>query len=183
MKPTPTNPDSELRNKASQAFLQYHSYVKYIAFESAPTAEVQDDIVNDVFLYFTERADRWDFTRDLQPLLKTITKNIAKQYWRDYLKHLPETFRQIAEYAQLEMEQTSLDDNDSTQEMLAALDLCLAHLTPRSRSLIELHYLNEVSLAQVARETNQNVNTLHSMIFRIRQLLRRCMEKVLSGVS
>ncbi|MDO5552765.1 MAG: sigma-70 family RNA polymerase sigma factor [Planctomycetia bacterium] len=170
------------KDKAKKAFLEHYGLVRFIAFESAPQNDLLGDIVNDTFVYFVEHADRWEYDRDLRPLLKEVTRNIAMRHWREHVKHLPETLGEIAEILQRSTattdEQTGTSD---VSEELDAMKLCLAKLTAEQKKLIDAYYFGKVKLVVLAKESGIKEGTLRKMMYRIRAALRACIERVLKG--
>ncbi len=136
------------------------------------------DIVNDVFIYFVERADRWDYQRDLTPLLRTITQHIALRHWRQYIKNMPSTLRELFEFLRNDNE-TESERLENLEAEMAALDLCLIKLPQKYRQLIEAQYFGKIKLVEMADDLNIKIGTLKKTMCRIRSILRECIEKSL----
>lgn len=60
-----------------------------------------------------------------------------------------------------------------------ALKHCLLKLPERQQSMIRRRYLEEWSVADLARETGDNANAISQLLFRARQNLLNCMERAL----
>lgn len=63
---------------------------------------------------------------------------------------------------------------DQTDRRLFALQNCLNILSPEQRKLVIARYSKGTSLAQFARKTNQNADSLRATLFRVRTALRNC---------
>lgn len=177
-----SNKKAEHRHLAEKLFLEHSGYVRFIAFETVPIHHLISDIVHEVFILFIERSAEYDLVLDVRPLLKKITQNIALHFWRDHLKTLPESKRLLEEHIQSRVKNASsvLGTSDLEEEMVA-LDLCMKKLNPRCRILLEEYYFNDQSLVDLAKQMDQNVNTLRSTLFQIRKTLRKCIERIMKN--
>ncbi len=68
---------------------------------------------------------------------------------------------------------------DSTELRLAALRHCLPQLSPRSRHIVALRYIEGLSSTQVAERLGRNVRTIYVGLTRIHKALRECMQRQL----
>lgn len=73
-------------NAAAQAFLAHYSFVRTVANRAAPWPGLTDDIAQQVFLEFIRKAGRWDLSKDLRPLLATMTRMVALRHWREAMR-------------------------------------------------------------------------------------------------
>lgn len=170
------------KDRASALFLRYYHFVEAIAFRCAPSSELQSDIVHDAFLDFMKKADQWDLERDVRPLLRKITQNIALQYWRNHVRNMPEHLQMLAEKVQKKIssdeDQTA---NSNLDEQLAALEGCVERLSPRYRRLVRLFYFEKVPLERLSEETSFSLFALRKAMCRIRTALRECVERRLAA--
>lgn len=63
----------------------------------------------------------------------------------------------------------------------AYLRECLQRLMPRGKKLLELRYIRELSPSQIADQVGITRNTVNVSLYRVRELLRKCVEAKLSG--
>ncbi|MDO5553254.1 MAG: sigma-70 family RNA polymerase sigma factor [Planctomycetia bacterium] len=164
------------QKQASQAFLQNYHFVEKMAFRFAPSQQLQDDIVQDAFVDFVQKAEQWDLTQPIQPLLKRIVQISADRYWRSHMRNKPENLRKIAEL--LQSESCCDDSSVTTQEQLDALDTCLKKLAEKARILFEQHYFEEIPWKEIAQATGQSVESVYMAGSRIRAVLRECIDHV-----
>ena len=64
---------------------------------------------------------------------------------------------------------------------LRRLRECLDRLTPRARGLIEAHHRDGLALDQLAERFAAPPHALASLLWRVRQTLRRCLEREVHG--
>lgn len=164
------------QKQASQIFLSNYHFVEKMAFRFAPSQQLQDDIVQDAFLDFVQKAEQWDLGGPIKPLLKRVVQISADRYWRSHIRNKPENLRKIAEL--LQAESSSEESRVSTQEQLDALDTCLKKLAEKARILFEQHYFEEISWKDIAQATGQSVESVYMAGSRIRAILRECIDHV-----
>lgn len=168
------------QQRASRLFLENYNFVRFIAFEMSPSRQLLEDIVNSVFVTFVQKAETWDLNSDVKPLLRQITRNISLQFWREYLKTLPESMQKIAKNLQCQTSSIhSVLGSEDLEEQTMALEFCLKKLTDHSRKLIERYYFENIPLTRIALESGQKPLTLGKVVCRIRSKLRQCIERVL----
>src|SRR4030095_12052972 len=73
-------------------------FVRALALRLAPAPGLVEDIAQQVILEFLAKADQWDLTREVQPLLAGMTRNVARRCWREHTRALPEQTRELAEH-------------------------------------------------------------------------------------
>lgn len=66
---------------------------------------------------------------------------------------------------------------DSTDDMRAALEHCIELLPDRSRRVIELRYRQNKRVDGIATMLGSTANAVSGVLFRVRQVLRDCIEK------
>lgn len=67
----------------------------------------------------------------------------------------------------------------SMEEELGALDICMEKLSDRCRELLNAYYFEGKTLVLYAKEKNQKIGTVQNMLFRIREVLRKCVQSFL----
>ncbi len=72
---------------------------------------------------------------------------------------------------------------EGLEERHAALRNCLQKLRPKDRDLLHHRYATSSSLQQFATATNRSTGTLKAILFNLRALLRRCIERQLQAGS
>lgn len=74
-------------------------------------------------------------------------------------------------------------ETDELDERHAALRECLQKLRPKDRDLLHHRYATGSSLQQFATATNRSTGTLKAILFNLRAVLRRCIERQLQAAS
>ena len=152
-------------------------FVHALALRFAPAPGLADDIAQQVFLEFIAKADQWDLTRDVRPLLAGMTRNVARRCWRDHTRTLPEQTRELAEHIRALAEDQDVRWHD--KEETNALRRCLDRLPDKSRRLIELHYFVDLTSVDIAARMVMTAYAVRRALFRLRGQLRKCIQGVL----
>lgn len=162
------------REDASLFFFRNMDTVRLVAFCVSPAKHLLDDIVHDSYIQFVENASSWDYSRDLLPLLKKITRNMAFQHWKQYKKTLPDSIQELGEILRMRNES---GPSSSMQSMLAAMEHCLKKVSPENKEIFELHYIDGESIVELARKLQKKPSALYSFFTRMRSAIRKCIEK------
>ncbi|MDD3585780.1 MAG: sigma-70 family RNA polymerase sigma factor [Thermoguttaceae bacterium] len=169
------------RDEATSLFLRHYDFIRGVAFRHAPSRSLQEDIVNDVYIDFIEKYDQWNVDpNNLRPLFRKITQNIALQYWRDWVKNLPENVQKLLDYIWQKEQPKTGEECAMLREELHALESCLDKLKPENRELIELLYLKNLSYAELIERTGQKAGTIYSLMSRIRARLQICVDRTMN---
>lgn len=175
---------------AAGKFLALHKYVKRCALMAVPVPDYVEDIIQQVFVEFMDKAEQWDLEGDLKPLLAKMTHHVAGRFWRERSKTLPPMLEKVALRLRLPMNDSSSwtaetveRDNETFEQELKALHICLERLPDKSRDLIHSYYFDEIGSDEIARHKNIRVNSVCRAIWRIREKLRICITQILQKES
>lgn len=175
-------PQSEKQKKASLLFLENIDAVRLTAFCCAPARHLLGDIINDSYIDFVTKAEKWDLEADVKPLLRKVTRNIALQYWHEHRKSLPEALGRLADRIQARSADDEQRELDRSRE-LKLLALCLEDISEEHRQILESHYIHGISIVKLAHTLKKNVNALYSFFTRLRNAIRECIESKRKGGS
>ena len=175
-----THENSVAVRKAQKLFLRHHDYVRLIAFTHAPDPALAEDIVNDCFLDFINKAQQWNLEKDVRPLLTGIVRNVARRYWREHSRQLPQWLQKVYTHISERLQKDELlQGADDHERIVAALNLCIQKLSPENRHIVEQYYYHGETLVDMSKRLGKNLITLRNLAFRIRATLKQCMEKSL----
>ena len=163
-------------NAAAQAFLAQHAFVRAVANRAAPWPGLADDITQQVFLEYIRKSARWDLTKDLRPLLATMTRMVALRHLREAVRQESPAVQKLAEHIR-SLAESSLSEENSEATGGEALQACLRQLPERSRSLVDMHYFSGLSTREIGERIETNPDTVCRALSRVRDALRRCLKK------
>lgn len=167
-------------DRLTRLFQGHYGLVVGVVRRFAPFADYVDDIIQQVYLEFIEGGldDKWELDRDVAPLLHLIAKRKAFSMWQEHRKSQNRLFDETVERLREPMETES---REREQEKLAALTRCLERLPSKSRAIVEQHYFAGVSMKAIAEEQSKKTTTIHQFFFRIRSVLRACIEHTIDA--
>jgi RNA polymerase sigma-70 factor (ECF subfamily) len=102
----------------------------------------------------------------------------------EVLRHRQETRREKAVFDTETIEaiaQSFERAEPNLSEMKSALDRCIEKLKGRAREVFELHYVQGLRPAEIAKQLARNTNAIFLALHRGRLSLRRCMERSMGG--
>ncbi len=161
--------------QAAQLFLLHHDFVKSVALKHAPWPGLMDDITQQVFLEFINKQAEWDLTRDVRPLLATMTRFVALRQWREKTRQQSNVVQKLADHIRLLAEEEDVSPHYEDEIML--LRVCLKKLPEKSRALITLYYYDDCGTPQIAEKVNMKPDTVCRAISRVRDKLRTCIQQ------
>ena len=136
-----------------------------------------DDVHQETLVTAWRKLDRFDRTRPFAPWLRGIAKNHVLNHYRKTRRlpiHCQETVIAHLDARIGEIERRS---GDTWPEKLEALDDCLGALPAPSRTLLDLHYREEMTTDRIAGRTDLNRETVKKRLQRIRSTLAQCLER------
>lgn len=137
-----------------------------------------DDVAQEAFLVAYRRFGDYDESRPFAAWLKGIAKLLAANERRRHQRgRLVEPSLAAALAAVDEAE-----DEDMGQAA-QHLNACLERLPAHSRELLRLRYEQEGDATALGAMLGRDGNAVRQALFRVRELVRRCVEGRLSGAS
>ena len=105
----------------------------------------------------------WAFTVARYQVMSQRAR-VKRRGWMVFDENLAEKFA----------EELEVDDN--TEEALGALDVCLSKLRSKDLELVKIRYTSDQNLDEYATTLGRSAGTLKARLFKIRAVLRRCIE-------
>ncbi len=144
----------------------------YLALR-APLPQVIDEVAHDTFVFAYQHLE--DFhTGSLQPWLRSIAHNLLRDRLKAYARETAKQERYL-DHLRLELAQAS---GDSAEEHHRAdqLRVCLGKLRHSQQEILDLRYGHELSSDEIARRTGRSTLAVRTLLMRLRQQLRQCIE-------
>ena len=139
-------------------------------------ASAIDDIHQETMVTAWRTLHRFDQTRPFGPWLRGIARNHVLVHYRR-TKRLPLHCEEaVIAHLDARLDEIGRRSGDTWPEKLEALDDCLGALPEPSRTLLDLHYREELSTERIAGRTDLNRETVKKRLQRIRSSLARCLE-------
>lgn len=138
----------------------------------APVPDLIDEVAHDAFVFAYQNLG--DFTHgSLQPWLRSIAHNLL----RDRLKaHAREAVKHERYSEQVRWETALAAVDQPLTDASEHLALCLEKLRHHQRTALNLRYEAQLSSEEIARRTGRSTLAVRTLLMRVRQQLRACME-------
>ncbi len=149
----------------------------YIAGLGVPSHEV-DDVAQDVYLEFYKNIDKTPPDVAPERWLKGIARNLCMNHFRK--KSRRTRLHQQALVELLSQAESSLETNLAPSSAQVALEACYNRLPGRSRKLLSLRYMEDLSSASIAEAMESTSEAIRVSLHRIRNGLKNCIEETLS---
>ena len=154
-------------------FLEHQGTLKAYLLVATSAPGDADDLLQDVATLLWKNFDRFDRTRSfLAWALGTARLEALK--WRQRQKRLREV---LSGDAITDMADTARDCAEEAHRRRAFLHICLDTLGDRARAVIQMRYLENLSVAQIAGRLGQTAGAAAMLLFRTRGLLRECVKR------
>jgi RNA polymerase sigma-70 factor (ECF subfamily) len=158
---------------------RYQARIRALAAQYVANRDDVYDIVQDVFLEAFRVLETFDPDRDFVTWLRSICRHRVMNHFR-YTKVRHEAIQSLIDEA-LSGKREPLDGlGDNSLERLDALKGCVKKLSQRYRQLIHLRYHAQVAVKDIAGQLGQTAAATSMLLYRIRAILARCIERELA---
>lgn len=131
-----------------------------------------DDLTQETFLAVWRRPFVEQSPAATSAYLRTTARNLLLMALRKRNREPTHERLELADEVWREM-----GGGDEGETLLDALGECLETLAGRARQVVELHYRQGRSRAEIGRELELSEDGVKSLLRRTRELLRRCVEQ------
>jgi RNA polymerase sigma-70 factor (ECF subfamily) len=133
-----------------------------------------DDLCQDVFMRCYASRIRFDTEQMIRPWLIGIARNVLREHVRRV------TRRKEVAWTGLCLELDSLIGDDQPEEglyddLIAQLPACMENLGPSARNALNMHYAEQLKIAEIGDRLHRSVGAVKLLMYRARQTLRRCL--------
>jgi RNA polymerase sigma-70 factor (ECF subfamily) len=164
-------PPGEVGEMVQSHLASVWRYLRYLGCDAAQA----DDLTQETFLAVHAKGFEERTPEATSVYMRTVARNL-------YLMSLRRA-RRRAIVANLDLveevwQQFAADDGEAYRE---AMRDCVETLEGRARSAIDLFYRDRRSRAEIAGELEMTEDGVKSLLRRTREILRKCVEKKVSG--
>ncbi len=138
---------------------RYADMVYRLALAQTRSPADADDVFQDVFLRYAEKAPDFHEEEHRKAWLLRVTVNRCRTHFRS------PWFRRTAPLEESAHAASPAPEADPVDEAVAALPA-------RYRAVVHLHYFEELSTEEIAAATGQRASTVRSQLTRARAMLR-----------
>jgi len=167
---------SLVREQLTRLWLEAEPAVR--AYVGAAVSGHQDahDVVQEVALTVARRFDEYDHKRPFVAWALWLAKSRIVDHYRKQ-KHASRVFSEMLLDRFAEALVMQREEIPPRQE---ALESCVEKLPAKSRRMLNLRYVKDASVEEVAAALHSTAGSVRVMLFRIRTLLAECIERELA---
>lgn len=152
-------------------FLQHQPAIRSYILSMIPDFSLADDVMQEVFLVITRKADSFTLGSSFPAWVKTIARFKALEAIRTSVRNRFETLSEEVLDA-LGAERRGFPTQ--TDERLCLLETCISELAPQARKSIDLRYRNDHLPTEIANLMGCTVQSVNVTLSRARAFLREC---------
>lgn len=166
--------DTDQRQAVQGLFVRNYNKIRMFVGSLVRDPVATDDIVHNVFLVVSKKADSFRLGTNFTAWVFTIARY-------EVLRHFEQTKRQPRwlpeDVLDMLAEEAPEDLNDHPRHQ--ALRACLQKLSPRAKQCIHLRYTEEKKAGAIAEEIGWTPQAVSVTMSRARSALRDCVQKQL----
>jgi RNA polymerase sigma-70 factor (ECF subfamily) len=170
----------------SRVVLLRQGYIRAFLGRFSGHPDVVDDLAQETFLRAFTNLDSFDGRAPFLAWVAGIARNLALEHLRKESRRLARQNARLAD-AMAAWRAQGPESESTTPEgherYVRAIQGCLGGLPPKSAEAIDRHYFRGEPAVNLARRLKTSANAVHQLLFRVRQALRRCVEKRLAEES
>ena len=144
----------------------------------APVAHLVDEIAHDTFVHAFHHLHTFKAGTSLRAWLRAIAFNLLRAEVQRYAREQANQLR-YAEQVALDEDLTAAAPDRAGPEA-EALEECVRGLSQESRRLLQLKYGDALESDVIGRTLSRSTAWVRTTLFRVRELLRACVEERLS---
>jgi RNA polymerase sigma-70 factor (ECF subfamily) len=169
----PTTDDHALH--VQQLFVRHQQTVLGYVLSIEPNFADAQDIVQEVFLAVSRKAQTWSAGTDFLAWVCTVARYETLHFQRTRTRRTARLDRDVIEllYA------TEVVEESEWQHRVNALRRCLSRLAPRAKELVWRRYHGAQMPGQIATAIGWTANAVRVALTRARGALRKCMDRQL----
>ena len=151
----------------------------FVVGKVADDTEAKDIVQKSFVAAFQNLAD-FRLGESFFAWLKGIALNHCRNEWRRYQSQARLAGR-LLEEKRAELELASFDVRpDDGERRIAALRQCLEKLSADEQAVVEMRFVQELSLAAIGEQIGRGAEAVRLFLYRVRQRLADCVKKRLS---
>ena len=168
--------ENQKREEFTHCWLEAEPSVSAYVFASISSFHDAEDVVQRIAQELARRFDEYDSIRQFVGWALWIAKSRVIDFYRaqdrTQVVFSDELLGRLAD--------TIVKQADGRSHRREALEACLDELPPRSRRLLDLRYVEELSADEMAQETGSTSGSVRVLLSRVRTVLANCTQRRLA---
>ncbi|MFN3189411.1 MAG: sigma-70 family RNA polymerase sigma factor [Aureliella sp.] len=168
--------ENQNREEFTHHWLKVEPSVSAYVFASISGFHDAEDVIQRIAQELARRFDEYESSRPFVGWALWIAKSRVIDFYRAQdrgrVVFSDELLGQLAD--------TIAKQSDGRSHRREALEACLEELPPKSRRLLDLRYVGELSAAEMAQETGSTSGSVRVLLSRVRTVLASCIKRRLA---
>jgi RNA polymerase sigma-70 factor, ECF subfamily len=161
------------RDEFVRLLVTHETYVRAYILSLLPHWAEAEEVFQETCVRLYQQIDEWDPSKSFRAWACTLA-------YYQVLTHRKKSQRDQPRFGQafLDAVVSQFTDESFSDDLRAdALRSCLDKLRADHRQILDLTYRDDLSVEQVARQTNRTIDAVYKTLMRVRKLLRSCVER------
>jgi RNA polymerase sigma-70 factor (ECF subfamily) len=158
---------------------QYQALVYHVVSGVVSDRDAREDVCQDTFIKVHDKLASWSGAGSLKSWIARVAHTTALNQLRSSSRRHDKDSLEMFEDASGDLNLPAPDQVDATvegEDEAARLRRLVAELPAPYREVVQLHYLQDMSVAEIAAATDQAAGTVKSNLFRARRRLAEMLE-------
>lgn len=168
--------ENQKREQFTQYWLDSEPSVSAYVFASVSGFHDAEDVVQRIAQELARRFEEYDSERPFLGWALWIAKSRVIDFYRAQKRTRVVFSDKLLE----QLADTITRQADSRSYRREALEVCLKQLPFRSRQLLDLRYVDELSASEMARKTGATTGSVRVLLSRVRSVVADCIERRLA---
>jgi RNA polymerase sigma-70 factor (ECF subfamily) len=168
--------ENQKREEFTHHWLEVEPSVSAYVFASISVFHDAEDVVQRIAQELARRFDEYDSSRPFVGWALWIAKSRVIDFYRAQNR----TRVVFSDDLLGQLADTIAAQGDGRSNRREALEACLEKLPPKSRRLLDLRYVKELSADEMAQETGSTSGSVRVLLSRARTALASCIERRLA---
>ena len=153
-------------------FVEEDTVLRAYVYASTRSYTDSEDVLQDVWRTLTTKLDQYDDNRPFRPWALGVARMQVRKWRQEKGRN-----REIASSEVLDLLAATAEEHaDEIDVRLSFLHECLGKLTDSCRKIMEMKYLGESRISDIATQMGRNVAAVEMTLVRARRQLRECMD-------
>lgn len=174
--------NEETRDQILKEAFGHHRALKAYARGLIPDPALAEDAVQNTYLTVTRKYGDFQLGTSVLAWCRAIVRFEVLQILRSREREISTEDRLLFDAISEAFEQFQTPDREVIRnEQAARLEKCFGRLPERSKTLIQTRYSEDLGLSSIASRMTMSSTAVRKSIYRIRLLLRKCLEHELTA--
>jgi RNA polymerase sigma-70 factor (ECF subfamily) len=173
----PLDPHREMRRQFARLWQQAEPHVQAFVFSMVPSFHDAEDLVQKLAEEVAVRFDEYDAARPFEAWVIWIARHRVIDHFRRARRD-----RHVFDESLIDaIAEAQVERARSVDPRAEALERCVERLPIKSRSLLDLRYVQNETPAAIADRLGSTAGSIRVQLHRVRESLAECIGKMTAG--